>query len=92
MSRIVIVTGARGAGKTSACLELIEQARQLGLDCAGLISPARIEGGLRAGIDVVDIRSWSSRRFATQNSSGEAGRAGGHRFEFDGRGLGGGPP
>ncbi len=62
--QLVIVSGPRGSGKTTACLRLIERARQRGLNCAGLISPARFQAGRKVGIDVLDVRSGERRALA----------------------------
>jgi nucleoside-triphosphatase len=63
---ILILTGPRGSGKTTACLELIERARRSGLDCAGLVSPATLSGGVRTGADVVDVRTGERHPFTVE--------------------------
>ncbi len=79
--RILVLTGRRGSGKTTACLELIEDARRHGLDCAGLVSPARIENGRRTGSDVVDVRTGERGPFAfAVEDEGGVRR---HRFDDD---------
>jgi nucleoside-triphosphatase THEP1 len=55
------LTGPRGAGKTTLCQRLIAQAKRTGCDVAGVISPAVIMDGQRAGFDVEDIRSGARR-------------------------------
>jgi nucleoside-triphosphatase THEP1 len=64
--RILVLTGLRGSGKTMACLELIERARRSGLDCAGLVSPATLSGGVRTGADVVDVRTGERHAFTVE--------------------------
>jgi nucleoside-triphosphatase THEP1 len=61
---LVILSGLRGSGKTTACLRLIERARQRGLNCAGIISPARFQDGRKVGIDVLDVGTGERRALA----------------------------
>ncbi len=61
---IVILSGARGAGKSTACLRLAELARQSGHICAGLIT-LRGEGAER---DVLDLASGRQRRLTTDET------------------------
>lgn len=61
---LTLVTGPRGSGKTSWCMELIEQARSFGLRPGGLISPAVFENGQKTGIDLLDLTTGERRRLA----------------------------
>ena len=61
---LTLVTGPRGSGKTSWCMELIEQARPFGLHPGGLISPAVFENGQKTGIDLLDLTTEERRRLA----------------------------
>jgi len=67
--RIVLLTGDKGSGKTTACRHLVEQARGLGLACAGIVSPARFEGGVKVGIDVLDVRTGERRALAAVDTA-----------------------
>jgi len=80
---VLVVTGGRRTGKTSACVRSVERARRLGLDCAGLLSPARLEDGERVGSDVVDIRSGKRRHLSDIVQDDMGGRPR-HRFDPDG--------
>jgi nucleoside-triphosphatase THEP1 len=80
-ARIAILTGERGSGKTTTCLDLLARARRLGLDCAGLVSPGRLENGLRVGQDVADIRTGERRRFSFEDGAPAEWTTGSHRFE-----------
>jgi nucleoside-triphosphatase len=59
-----MVTGERGAGKTSLCRSLASQARNKGWDAAGVISPGVFENGVKTGIQVEDIRRGESHPLA----------------------------
>jgi nucleoside-triphosphatase THEP1 len=61
LSRIVALTGELGSGKTTACGRLVTLARSRGLAVAGILSPARLAGGRKVGIDLVNIRSGERR-------------------------------
>jgi len=61
---LVLVTGIKGAGKTSWCMDLIEHARTFDLKICGLISPAVFESGQKVGIDLLDLSSGECRRLA----------------------------
>jgi nucleoside-triphosphatase len=81
---LILLTGARGAGKTNLCREAVQWARERGWLVAGLLSPARFEGTLKVGIDVVDLRTDEMRPLA-QLRSRTRGPVGTHtqRWAFD---------
>lgn len=60
----IILTGEKGAGKTTLCQHLVEQARELGMNVRGVISPAIFEAGQKVGIGVVDLKDSRFRRLA----------------------------
>lgn len=60
-----IVTGRRGAGKTTFCRKLAERARALGWDVAGILSPVLLEMGRKTGIVALDLRRGESRLLAS---------------------------
>ncbi len=61
---LIIVTGERGAGKTTCCARLIELARSAGKSIGGVLSPAVVVEGEKMGIDVIDLRTSERRRLA----------------------------
>jgi nucleoside-triphosphatase len=61
---LIIVTGDRGAGKTTFCARLIELARSSGRSIGGVLSPAVFEQGEKIGIDTIDLRTDERRRLA----------------------------
>lgn len=68
---LLLLSGARGAGKTRWCLELAREAGKLterapGFQAAGLVSPALFGNGKKTGIDLLDLASGESRRLASR--------------------------
>jgi nucleoside-triphosphatase THEP1 len=62
--QIVIVTGTLGVGKTTYCANEATAVQTAGRDVAGVLSPARFNGGQKVGIDGVDLRSGERRALA----------------------------
>lgn len=63
---IVVLTGPREAGKTSACHRLATLATARGWTVAGVLSPAVFQGGRKVGISLFDLSSGLSRHFASR--------------------------
>jgi nucleoside-triphosphatase len=63
--RLYILTGPRGAGKTTFCRALAGQARAACWDVAGLISPAAFENEVKTDILAESLRTGESRRLAS---------------------------
>lgn len=64
MSRLLALTGPRGAGKTTLCQALAGRARAAGWTVAGLLSPAVITDGVRTGILAEDLATGETRTLA----------------------------
>lgn len=82
MTRIILLTAPRGAGKTTACERMVQQARQTGLQVGGVLTPARYDAtGEKIGFDAVDIAT-DERRLLALVAPFDAQRTVG-RFRFD---------
>lgn len=66
-TRLYLLTGPRGAGKTTFCRALAEQVRAAGYVVAGLISPAVYKNGGKTGILVEDLHTGETRPLASVN-------------------------
>ena len=64
MGGIYLLTGEIQSGKTSLCLELVNEARKEGVRLGGLISPGVFQSGEKIAIDLLDIKSDERRRLA----------------------------
>lgn len=67
---ILVISGWRGVGKTSFCMQAVEKMKQQGSSVAGILSPARFEGSVKTGIYSVKITNGESR-LAASTMSGE---------------------
>lgn len=76
-ARIIILTGERGAGKSTVCRKAVALAQAEGYTCGGLITLSRPGGAL----DVLDVRSGSLRRLTLSPGVEPAVIQG--RFRFD---------
>lgn len=72
MSRLHIITGDRGAGKSTFCQHLVELAGAAGWQPGGLLSPAVVAGGQKTGIAAVDLRSGERRLLAVRRESDQS--------------------
>jgi len=81
--KLIIVTGERGAGKTTFCARWIDLARSSGRDVAGVLSPAVIANDQKLAIDAIDLRSMRRQRLATFNPAADDPRELHWRFDAD---------
>ena len=68
---LFIVTGEKGAGKTTFCGHLIERANAAGWQVGGILSAAVFENGQKTGIDTQDLCSGQRRHLATLRQRGQ---------------------
>jgi nucleoside-triphosphatase len=71
--QLFLLTGGRRTGKTTLCLDLVQQARAHQVKAAGLISPGHYEGGNRTGIYLQDVESGEQRLLATESKQQSEG-------------------
>lgn len=75
--RLVLVSGPRGAGKTTWCSHLVHEARERGVGVAGVLSPHALDDdGARLAIDLVDISTGEQRRIAVRDDASAPQAAG----------------
>jgi nucleoside-triphosphatase THEP1 len=72
-SQLIILSGPQGAGKSTWCLQLAEEAASLDFVVAGLISPPIFDNGTKIGIDLVDLASGKCRRLAVRSNEAKDG-------------------
>lgn len=70
-SRLVLLTGERGSGKTVLCSTLVDAARKSGWQVRGMVTPAVFEGSRKIAIDVVDLGSGARRQLARVRRDGD---------------------
>jgi nucleoside-triphosphatase THEP1 len=80
---IAILTGPFGSGKTTACRQLADLARQRGLNRAGIVCPARFNGGHKVGIDLLNLRTCECRPLAEADNQPSELRTTRYRFDTD---------
>lgn len=78
---IAILTGPFGSGKTTACRQLADLARQRGSDCAGIVCPARFDGAYKVGIDLLNLRTGERRPLAEADNQPSELRTTRYRFD-----------
>ncbi|MEE8357000.1 MAG: nucleoside-triphosphatase [Anaerolineales bacterium] len=70
---IIILTGKIQSGKTNFCLDLAQNAKDMGINLAGVLSPGVFHQDEKTGIDVVNLKSWERRRLAVLRGIGQIG-------------------
>jgi nucleoside-triphosphatase len=80
---LFLITGSRGAGKTTFCSRLAQAAREAGWRPAGLISRPIFEGTVRTAIDAEDLRTGEVRRLAAVAGAGDPVTPGTKQWQFD---------
>lgn len=69
MNPFYLLTAPSGAGKTTFCAALAEQARAAGWDVAGILSPPVFENGEKVGILAKNLRTGETRPLAQLSPS-----------------------
>jgi len=80
-SRLTFLTGNSGAGKTTLCLRLIEEAQRDKYNVGGFISPPVFEAERKVGIDLLNVWTGERRRLANR-LGGDKGMVT-QRWQFD---------
>jgi len=62
--QLIVVTGLRGAGKTSWCIQLADTAKDHGLNVQGILSPGIFKGGQKIGIAARDLATGEEHQLA----------------------------
>ncbi len=78
---IIVLTGDRGIGKTTTCLQLAQRAQADGFDCAGIVSLGRFTDGDKLGIDLLDLRTQTRCSLAEADDRPAPLRTGRYRFD-----------
>jgi len=81
-NRVILLSGPRGAGKTTVLQKLLARIKTGGTDIAGILSLPVEEAGERIAIDGIDLRSDEIRRLAIRNS-GASGEWITRQWQFD---------
>jgi nucleoside-triphosphatase THEP1 len=84
---LILWTGPKHSGKTTAALHLVEAARADGWTVAGCLAPSRYETDRLVGFDIVHLGN--GRRTTLARRRTVRGREAGFQFTTDGWALGG---
>ena len=85
--KLILWTGPKHSGKTTAAEALVAAARSAGLAVAGLLAPSRYEGDRLVGFDAVDVRT-GARAGLARSAEGAKATVGSLRFLAEGESLG----
>lgn len=75
-----MLTGEREVGKTHLCQRVVEEAKERGFTCAGVISLAVFESEHKVGITLVDVGTGEERPLASADDLGGDVRWGRYSF------------
>ena len=80
--QLMLVTGMSGAGKTSWCSRLVDQARAQGMSVDGILAPGIYEGKHKTGISVRNLKTGEEQQLAKlrQDDTGDISTP---RWTFD---------
>lgn len=80
----MILSGESGSGKTTICTRVVTLARARGLKVAGVLTPSRLAGGCKVGLDVEDIRTGQRRPLAERVGTTDGPATESWHFHIDG--------
>jgi len=80
-SKIFIITGEQGEGKTTKLTQVIDILKKKNYKVSGFIAPGRWSDGLRSGFDIVDIKTDEKRLLCQSGHNERYVKIG--RFNFD---------
>lgn len=83
---LIILSGPRGAGKTTLIQKVLDRFQNGALDVAGILSLPVDEDGVKIAIVGLDLRSRETRRLAIQNRGLNGGLAT-RRWQFEPRAM-----
>ena len=86
-SRLHLVCGERGSGKTQVCAGLAQLLSLYGEDLAGMISPGVFVEGRKTAIEAYDLRSQQRRRLAALRTAQDAADVMTKKWTFDSAAL-----
>jgi nucleoside-triphosphatase THEP1 len=78
---LILLSGPVRAGKTTLCLRLVARARERGWQTGGVLTPALVEAGEKAGIQAVELGSGETRLLARINRDLGGVRVGPYSFD-----------
>jgi nucleoside-triphosphatase len=70
MTRVLLLTGAPGVGKTSVITKTVDALKAKGISVGGMISREVREGGVRVGFEILDLCSGKRGWLAQVNGQG----------------------
>lgn len=80
----ILLTGPRGAGKTTACWKAVPGLRATGIKIAGFVAPPLLNGtGGKTGIELLDLSTSIHYTFAKVVQPGETATVGAYRISPD---------
>lgn len=85
---VLLLTGPRGSGKTTAAAAVVERARAAGLQVAGVLAPGTVRDGRRWSFDAVDLRTGRRAPLGTRDHPAGWIDLGGFRVAPEGIELG----